>query len=140
MLKQLSFLILRLGTGGLMLLWGMMKVASPASSIGVSEKYYGGALSSAMVQMPLGANQVALGVAVILGLWRQVTYPAVAVVIGVGLLAIWKYIVDPMGLYVLTDGNHNPLFFPSLTVFGATLAMMAFRADDTWSLDAKLFK
>ena len=138
--KQLSFLILRLGTGGLMLLWGMMKVTSPASYSGVSEKYYGGALNSAMVQMPLGAIQVALGVAVILGLWRKVTYPAVAVVIGVGLLAIWKYIVDPMGLYVLTDGNHNPLFFPSLTVFGATLAMMAFRADDTWSLDAKLFK
>ncbi|MEQ8299448.1 MAG: hypothetical protein RH945_02790 [Hyphomonas sp.] len=90
--------------------------------------------------MSLGANQVALGVAVILGLWRQVTYPAVAVVIGVGLLAIWKYIVDPMGLHLLTDGKHNPLFFPSLTVFGATLAMMAFRADDTWSLDAKLFK
>ncbi|WP_340692189.1 hypothetical protein [Hyphomonas sp.] len=140
MLKPLSLLILRLGTGGLMVLWGMMKVAAPASSIGVSQKYYGGALNAEMIQMPLGALQVALGVAVILGLWRKVTYPAVAVVIGVGLVAIWKYIVDPMGLYLLTEGNNNPLFFPSLTVFGATLALMAFRADDAWSLDAKLFK
>lgn len=139
MLKPLSLLILRIGTGGLMMLWGMIKLAAPVSAVGVSDKYYGGMLSADALQMPLGALQMLIGVAVVLGLLRKFVYPLQAVVLGVGLIAIWKYILDPLGLYLLTEETRNPLFFPSLTVFAATLVLLAFKSDDGWSLDRKLF-
>lgn len=140
MIKHLSLLFLRLGTGGLLILWGFIKVASPEAAIGVSDKYYEGTLSAASLQMPLGVLQVTLGVLVVVGLFRKVVYPISAVVLGVGLLAIWKYILDPFGLYLLTPETRNPLFFPSLTVFGASLALIAFKSEDKWSLDRLIFK
>lgn len=138
MLKPISLLLVRVGTGLLLSIWGLIKLAAPEASIGVSEKYYGGVLSVEMLQAPLGIAQILLGLAVVLGLFRKVTYPAQSIVLGLGLLAIWKYIVDPLGLYLLTEETMEVLFFPSVTVFAATLVLLAFREDDTLSLDKRL--
>ncbi len=73
-----------------------------------------------------------------LGVFRKFVYPIQTIVLGLGLLAIWKYIADPLGLYLLTEETRNLLFFPSFTVFAATLVLLAFREDDTLSLDKKL--
>lgn len=137
MLKPLSLLLLRTGTGLLLAIWGLIKIAAPQASIGVSETYYGGVLSLNALQLPLGALQVLLGLSIVLGLFRKFTYPIQSVVLGLGLLAIWKYIVDPLGLYLLTEETREVLFFPSLTVFAATLVLLAFRDEDTLSVDAK---
>ena len=137
MLKPLSLLLLRLGTGLLLSLWALVKIMAPAKSVGVSEKYYGGLLSLDALQLPLGVLQLALGLLVVVGLFRRIVYPAQALVLGLGLLAVGKYILDPFGLYLLTPDSSQLLFFPSLTVFAATLVLIAFRADDTLSLDRK---
>ncbi len=138
MLKPISLLLLRIGTGLLLSIWGLIKIAAPEASIGVSETYYGGALSLAALQLPLGVLQVLLGLSVVLGLFRKITYPVQSIVLGLGLLAIWKYILDPLGLYLLSEETREVLFFPSLTVFAATLVLLAFREDDRLSLDARL--
>lgn len=134
MLKPVSLLLLRMGTGFLLSIWGLIKVAAPEASIGVSEKYYGGVLSVEMLQVPLGALQILLGLAVVFGLFRKIAYPVQSIVLGLGLLAIWKYIADPLGMYLLTEETREVLFFPSLTVFAATLVLLAFREEDTISL------
>ena len=138
MLKPVSLLLLRMGTGFLLSIWGLIKVAAPEASIGVSEKYYGGVLSVEMLQVPLGALQILLGLAVVFGLFRKIAYPGQSIVLGLGLLAIWKYIADPLGMYLLTEETREVLFFPSLTVFAATLVLLAFREEDTISLDKRL--
>ncbi|MBG53963.1 MAG: hypothetical protein CML99_16330 [Rhodobiaceae bacterium] len=138
MLKPVSLLLLRMGTGFLLSIWGLIKVAAPEASIGVSEKYYGGVLSVEMLQVPLGALQILLGLAVVFGLFRKIAYPVQSIVLGLGLLAIWKYIADPLGMYLLTEETREVLFFPSLTVFAATLVLLAFREEDTISLDKRL--
>jgi uncharacterized membrane protein YphA (DoxX/SURF4 family) len=138
MLKPLSLLLLRTGTGLLLAVWGVVKIAAPSASIGVSEKYYGGVLSLDALQTPMGVLQVLLGLSIVLGLFRKFTYPIQSIVLGLGLLAIWKYIADPLGVYLLTEETRNLLFFPSFTVFAATLVLLAFRDDDAWSLDKKL--
>ena len=138
MLKPVSLLLLRMGTGFLLSIWGLIKVAAPEASIGVSEKYYGGVLSVEMLQVPLGALQILLGLAVVFGLFRKIAYPVQSIVLGLGLLAIWKYIADPLGMYLLTEETREVLFFPSLTVFAATLFLLAFREEDTISLDKRL--
>ncbi|PHS35744.1 MAG: hypothetical protein COA91_12880 [Robiginitomaculum sp.] len=138
MMKSFTLLLLRLSTGLLLVIWGLVKINAADTAIGISDKYYGGILSAEALQMPLGIAQVILGLLVCVGLLRKFVLPVQAVVLGLGLAAIWQYIADPMGLYILDEKSRNVLFFPSLSVFAATLAQLAFKQDDTWSLDVVL--
>ncbi|GGD03648.1 hypothetical protein [Pyruvatibacter mobilis] len=135
-MKSVSLMLLRVGIGLLILIWAIIKLAATEAAIGVSDTYYGGILSDPTLQIVLGALQAVLAVAVIVGLFRRVTYPAMAALIGIGILPIWQSIVDPLGV-IFGQDNVQILFFPSLTVFFATLVMLAFRDEDTLSLDAR---
>lgn len=134
-MKAISLLLLRISTGLLLIIWAMVKLAATDAAIGVSDKYYFGLLSSEAVQIGLGALQLLLGVAVIAGIFRRIAYPVQAVWLGLGALFVWQSIIDPLGLMFGQD-NVQILFFPSLTVFFATLVLLAFRDEDTISADA----
>lgn len=139
-MKSLLLLLLRVTTGALLVIWGLIKVMAPASAIGVSNKYYGGLISAEALQPILGWAQIALGAFVILGLLRAIVYPLQALVLVVGAAAIWQYLVDPLGLYLLDEETRQVLFFPSTTVAVASLIMLAFKSDDALSLDSVLFR
>jgi len=134
-MKALVLLLLRASTGALLVIWGMIKTMAPQAAIGVSDKYYFGLLSTNQLQLPLGIAEIALGAIVILGLFRAIAYPLQTVVLGLGLAAIWKYIADPFGMYLLTEETRQVLFFPSTTVFIASLVLFAFREHDLLALD-----
>lgn len=134
-MKAWSLLSLRFGTGMLVVLWGLVRLMAPEAGAGVSEKYYMGLGSSAAVQLAWGAAQVLIGTLCILGLWRKVSYAAQAVVLVTGALAIWRYLVDPFGVYLLLPEDSQLLFFPSVALAAATMVLIAFREDDTLSLD-----
>lgn len=136
-MKAVVLLFMRVSTGTLLILWGLIKIAKPDVAIGVSEKYYHGVVSASAIQMPFGIVQVAVGLLVILGLFRRYAYPAQAAILVAGALAIWKYLVDPYGMWLLTPDTSNLLFFPSLAVAAATLALIAFRDEDRLALDAR---
>ena len=133
MLKPLSLLIMRVGTGMLLVLWGGLRLAEPGMGTNLAEKYYGGVASASMLQTGFAVFEAILGALVVLGLLRKYTLPLQALVLVGGALAIWKHFLDPFGMYLHEDANL--LFFPSLTVAGATLALIAFRKEDTLSLD-----
>jgi uncharacterized membrane protein YphA (DoxX/SURF4 family) len=135
--KALSLLFLRVSTGLLLVLWGLIKIGEPDVAVHVSEKYYGGIVSADMIQMPFGILQFAVGVLVVIGLFRRYIYPLQALILIVGALAIWKYLLDPYGRWLLDEKTANILFFPSLCVAAATLVLLAFRDDDTLTLDAR---
>lgn len=139
-MKSLILLALRASTGALLIIWGLIKMAAPDAAVHVSDKYYGGVISAAALQTPLGAAQIGLGVLVILGLFRRVIYPAQALVLVAGALAIWKYLIDPLGLYLLNEETRQVLFFPSTTVAIASLILLVFKDDDTLALDRVLFR
>ena len=134
-MKALSLLLLRLGTGVLLVLWGLVRLTAPGAGPGLAATYYGGFASSETLQLGWGAAQVVLGALCVLGLLRKLAYPAQAVVLVGGALAIAKYLVDPFGMWLLTPEESQLLFFPSVTVAAATLVLIAFRQDDTLSLD-----
>lgn len=136
MAKALALLALRITTGILLVMWGAIKIGSPEAAIRVSNTYYHNLLSASALQMPLGIAQAALGVFVILGLARRLTYPLQVIVLGLGTAAIWKYLVDPLGLWLLTEETRKPLFFPSSTVFVATIILLLYKADDRLALDS----
>ena len=88
--------------------------------------------------MPWGIFQIAVGTLVILGLFRRIVYPLQAAILCIGALAIWKYLLDPFGMYLLSREDSQLLFFPSLCLAAATLVILAFRDDDRLALDNRL--
>ncbi|BBB08533.1 DoxX family protein [Sphingopyxis sp. EG6] len=137
--RAASLLLLRIGTGLLLVLWGSLRVFSPAAGPGLAKKYYSGLLDSPLVQIGFGTAEVILGLLVVAGLFRRVAYPVQALILVLGAFALWRYLLDPMGLYLLDKESSQILFFPSITVAAATLVLLAFRDDDRWSLDHKFF-
>lgn len=137
-MKAILLLLLRLSTGLLLVAWGFVKIGAPTVATGISDRYYSGSLSADALQMPLGITEIVIGLLVCLGLLRKFVYPLQAAVLVIGALAIWKYILDPLGLYLLTEETRQLLFFPSFCVAVASLIIIAFKADDTLSLDKKL--
>ncbi len=134
-MKSALLFALRASTGALLIVWGTLRAMSPDTAVRLSEKYYSGLISADALVLPLAYGQIALGALVILGLFRTVIYPLQALVLVGGALAIWKYLADPLGLYLMTPETKNTLFFPSTTVAIASLIIIAFREYDRLALD-----
>jgi uncharacterized membrane protein YphA (DoxX/SURF4 family) len=137
-IKSWSLLLLRIGTGLLLVLWGTLRIISPAAGPGLANKYYSGFLNAEGIQIAFGAAEVAIGALVVLGLFRRIAYPLQALILIPGAILLWRYIVDPMGWYLMDKESSQILFFPSIVVAAATLVLLAFRDEDRLSLDARL--
>ena len=136
-LRPASLLLLRLGTGFLLILWGSLRLVSPAAGPGLADKYYSGLLNMPAVQLGFGAAEVLIGTLVALGLFRRVAYPLQALILIPGALVLWRYLLDPMGLWLMSREDSQILFFPSIAVAAATLVLIAFRDEDRYALDAR---
>lgn len=136
--KAASLLLLRIGTGLLLVLWGGLRVMSPAAGPGLATKYYGGFLDLQSLQIGFGVAEVSIGLLVVAGLFRRVSYALQALILVPGAIILWRYLLDPMGMYLLDKESSQILFFPSITIAAATLVLLAFRDEDRWSLDYRL--
>lgn len=137
-MKSVSLLLLRMSTGIYLILWGLIKLIASDKAINVSQKYYSGLLDASVINYGLGGLQVLLGLLVVIGFMRSIVYALHAAWYLVGLLSITLYILDPFALYFVTEAKVT--FFPSTTLFFASLVMIAFKEFDTLSLDSKLGK
>ena len=137
-IKPASLLLLRTGTGLLLILWGALRAISPAAGPGLASKYYGGFLDLQSLQIGFGVAEVIIGMLVVIGLFRRVSYLLQALILIPGAIVLWRYLLDPLGLYLLDKESSQILFFPSITIAAATLVLLAFRDEDRWSLDHKL--
>jgi putative oxidoreductase len=135
--KAASLLFLRVSTGLLCTIWGLIRIGEPKAGMGVNTKYYGGILTNESAQYAWGAFLLFVGLLTVLGLLRKYAYPLQAAILCVGALAIWKYLLDPLGLYLLDRESSQVLFFPSLGIAAATLVLLAFKDDDLYALDMK---
>ncbi len=137
-MKAGSLLLLRIGTGLLLVLWGALRLVSPAAGPGLANKYYGGFLDLQILQIGFGAAEVAIGLLVVLGLFRRIAYSLQALILVPGAIVLWRYLLDPLGMYLLDKESSQILFFPSIALAAATLVLLAFRDEDRWSLDHRL--
>lgn len=136
--QALCLLLLRVSTGTYLIIWGWMKIFNSQATIGLSEAYYGGLLSAELVNKGVGLAEVIVGLLVVLGLFRKYSYLAQALIYGVGLIAISPYILDPFARYLVDTSKVT--WFPSTTLFAATLIMLVFKKLDTMALDIKFQK
>jgi uncharacterized membrane protein YphA (DoxX/SURF4 family) len=131
-----SLLLLRVGTGLLLVLWGALRVISPEAGPGLADKYYSGLLGIQAVQIAYGIAEIVIGALVVLGLFRRLAYPLQALILVPGALMLWRYLLDPLGAWLMSREDSQILFFPSIAVAAATLVLIAFRDFDRLSLDA----
>lgn len=140
MLTKISLLIMRIGTGALLVVWGLVRVVGGMGE-GLADKYYSGVGSDVTFQLIFGWAEVALGLLVMLGLFRKYTLIGSALILVGGAFPIWRHFLDPFGRYLFSNPEDaNILFFPSLTVAGAALALIALRDMDTLALDSLFSK
>ena len=141
MLTKIALLIMRVGTGMLLVLWGLVRLLKDGMGPNLANKYYGGVGADGTLQMAFATFEVAVGALVVLGLARRFTLPISALILVGGALPIWRHFLDPFGTYLFADpAQANLLFFPSLTVAGASLALIGLRDHDTLALDRLLGK
>lgn len=136
-MKPISLLLLRIGTGLLLVLWGSLRLTMEAGP-GLADRYYSGLFGGAGLQMAYGIVQIVVGALVVLGLFRRIAYPLMALILIAGAAMIWRYLVDPLGLWLLSGEDAQILFFPSIAVAAATLVLLAFGDEDRIALDAAL--
>lgn len=139
-MKAYSLLFLRISTGLLLVVWGALRLLAPESGPGLAKKYYGGLAASEWLQTGWGIILCLVGILCVLGLFRRFAYPAQALILVGGAVAIWKYLVDPLGLWLLDESSRQLLFFPSLCLAAATLVLLAFQEDDSVALDHRFSK
>lgn len=133
-LRPWSLLLLRVGTGLLLVIWGLLRIMMGAGP-GLADRYYSGLFGGEALQLAYGAAQVAIGLLVVLGLLRRVAYPLLAIILVPATLMLWRYLLDPYGMYLLSPEDSQILFFPSITLAAATLALLAFGDEDRFALD-----
>lgn len=141
MLAKIALVIMRIGTGMLLVLWGGVRLLKDGMGPNLANKYYGGVGADSTLQLAFAGFEVALGVLVVLGLLRRFTLPLSAIILVGGALPIWRHFLDPYGICLFDSPDQaNLLFFPSLTVAGAALALIALRDMDTLALDRVIGK
>jgi len=121
--QQRALLALRISLGLLMLVWGADKLVNPEHGIKVAARFYFGVPSSRAMMPVLGALQCLLGVLVIAGVRRRITFGALTVITGITLFGVWRSVLDPWGWWM---AGTNALFFPSLIVFAGALVLFTF--------------
>ena len=136
MLTKFSLLMMRIGIGMLLVLWGLVRLVGDNMGPKLAEKYYGGVAADGAFQLAFGGLEVVLGLLVVLGLGRKYALLGAALILVGGVIPLWRHLLDPFGRYLFADPTQaNILFFPSLTVAGAVLALIALRSHDTLALD-----
>ena len=116
--------------------WGLDKILATDGSIGIFSNFYGVDLGAVAIQA-FGVAEVALGLALAVGLFRVSTAWAQLLVNGVSTLASWKQIVDPWGALGLTNGGTH-LFLASIVISAASVVLVLNARDARLTLDRRL--
>lgn len=130
--EALALLILRLGLAWFLLVWGITKFLAPVH-FGKLYAYFHGLDLDRLVVFAMGAAQIAIAVAMILGLWRVVTYALGWLIHSVTIAVISGNLIAP---FLIRDGfpaNRNQTV--ALAAWCGFAAFYLLRDRDLWSLD-----
>lgn len=135
-LSRWTMPVLRVGMGVFLIAWGLDKLLATEASSGIFSNFYGMDLGGVAIQA-FGVAEVLLGLALAMGLFRFSAAWIQLVVNGISTLASWKQILDPWGIFGLTNGGTH-LFLASIVITAASIVLVLNARDATWTLDARL--
>jgi len=117
-----ALLALRVGIFIVMFVWALDKFVNPGHTAAIFEGFYGISGLSATIATVLGAVQVLLCLAFLLGLWKTITYGIILVLHGVSTLSSFPQYLDAF---------NNLLFFAAWPMLAACIALFVLRDYDT---------
>lgn len=126
-----GLLILRLTLGVFLLQWALEKFIVPTATVRIAQAFYGVALPLD-IPLVLGGLELVLALALLAGLWRDLTYALALVVHAVTTIVSWRQLLDPWGLAQV--GGH--LWIATTPVLGGFIALYLMRAWDRYSVAA----
>lgn len=135
-LSPRTMLLLRIGMGIFLAAWGLDKILATEGSVGIFSNFYGVDTGALAIQA-FGVAEVLLGFALAVGLFRVPVAWIQLVVNGVSTLASWKQILDPWGVFGLTDGGTH-LFLASIVITAASVVLVVNARDSRFTLDQRL--
>ena len=129
--KQLgiSLLLLRLGIAAVFLIWTIDKFVNPGHAAAVFEKFYKVPGLSETMAYVVGAVQMALVIAFIVGLFRTWTYGLILIMHAISTFTSWEKYIDPWTYPHL-------LFYAAIPMLSACVALFLLRRYDIYSVDA----
>lgn len=119
---QWSLLSLRLGVFIVMLMWTLDKFINPGHSARIFEHFYGISGSTDIIAYILGAIQLLLVIAFVMGIKKRITYGIIFVMHGLSTLSSYNQYLD---------GFNNLLFFAAWPMWAACFALFILRDQDT---------
>lgn len=124
----ISLLLLRIGVFAVMLMWTVDKFVNPDHAIGVFKAFYFFPEVSHTVAYAIGAVEIVLIFAFVIGLWKTFTYGAVLILHGISTILSFKAHFAPW------EGPHI-LFFTAWPMLAACIALFLMRDEDrVWSV------
>ncbi|MDX1661546.1 MAG: DoxX family protein [Gemmatimonadota bacterium] len=117
-----SLPILRIGMGLFLVTWGLDKMFATEGAVGIFSHFYG-LDAGALVVQTAGVLEILLGIALAAGLFPVVTSWIQLVVNAISTLASWKQILDPWGVFGLTEGGAH-LFLASIVVRAVAVVLV----------------
>lgn len=136
--QRLSLLFLRVATGFLLIWVGLDKLVNAKAPFQVGRNFELDAATSALLGYAAGGGQLLIGVLCVIGLWRRFALPIQALIHGFTAASVWWAIVDPYRWYVTGVDRivfNSHVFYPTIITFAACILLIAFRSNDTLSLD-----
>lgn len=129
----LALLILRLSLGVFLLLWGLEKIIIPERTVGIYDKFYGIPIDTAIAPI-LGALQIALSIALLIGFQRRWSYGLATLLHAYSVISSWRSLIDPWGLIY---GEVKHLFLAGVPVLAGFVVLYMLREMDLWTVDAR---
>ncbi len=121
-----ALLVLRVGLAVFLVLFGLDKLVATGMAQDVYVQFYGLPLSAALVQVA-GALEILLGLAILAGLWKTLSYGLGLALHAVSTAATYRELLVPFG--------DNHLFLAAIPVLAAFVALFLLRRHDTlWSV------
>ncbi len=127
--SEVGLLILRLGLGVFLLLFGIDKLVAPHTTAAVFVHYYGLDVVPGALVYVAGLLEIALGLAILAGIWKTLSYGIGLALHAVSTLVTYRELLSPFG------ENHMYLAAVPVLAGFATLFLLR-RHDVLWSLGA----
>lgn len=134
--EALGLLLLRVGCAWFIFVWAVNKFTAPGQYKWLVGKFDNIEVDLTDVYL-IGAAQIVICIAVLIGLWRVVSYAALALLHAGTIYRIWPKLIDPFA--ISEKGfpmNRNSAI--ALAIFMAMVALWLLRDRDIWSVDAWL--
>jgi uncharacterized membrane protein YphA (DoxX/SURF4 family) len=130
----IALAILRISLGGFLLIWALEKFFIPQTTVSIWDRFYLIPIGPALPYV-IGTLEALLSVAIIVGLWRRWSYGLGLGLHTISVVATWKQLIDPWGLYLNERPQH--LFLAGVPVLAAFVVLYMLRDYDVTSLDGR---